>query len=137
MFTLSSRQRDQTLCMQWQCSPRCGEGWGYRGRAAKTWLRTIKDSLALRRPWRRSLCHCTRLSLPVKEQTTRILSRCLVLGVVLLPAMLFAVVAWQDRKSVLNAAERDVLGTVEIFKENAHNVFGTHKLVATLLNGYT
>jgi two-component system NtrC family sensor kinase len=136
MFTLSPRQRDQTLCMQWQCSPRCDEGWGYRGPAAETWLRTIKASLALRWPWQRSLCHGTRLSHPVKEQTTRILFRCLVLGVVLLPAILFAVVAWQDRKSVLNAAERDVLGTVEIFKENAHNVFGTHKLVTTLLNDH-
>jgi two-component system NtrC family sensor kinase len=136
MFTLPSCQRDQTLCMQWPNPPRCGEVWCFCGRAAKTWLRTIQDSLALRRPWQRSLRHGLRLDLPAKEQTTRILFRCLVLGVVLLPAMLFAVVAWQDRKSVLNAAERDVLGTVEIFKENARNVFGTHRLVTTLLNDH-
>jgi hypothetical protein len=135
--TPSAHQRDQTLCMQQPSSPLSGEGQGRSDAAAKTLLRTVKDSIAALRWLRQSrFWHTMWLGLSAKEPTTRILSRCLVLGAFLLPVALFAVVAWQDRNAVLDVAQRDVLGTVEIFSENAHNVFGTHKLVANLLNDH-
>jgi two-component system, NtrC family, sensor kinase len=109
----------------------------YGGKVAKAWLRTIKDQLVVRRwPRQTNLCHRMWLSLRGKTQATCPLFHGLVLAAVLLPAMMFAGVAWQDRKSVLNAAERNVLSTVQIFEENAHNVFGTHKLVAAMLNDH-
>jgi two-component system, NtrC family, sensor kinase len=115
----------------------CGEWRRHGGQVAKTWLRTIKNRLVTRRwPRQTNLCHSMWLGRSGKTQTTRPLFRGLVLGALLLPAMMFAGVAWQDRKSVLNAAERNVQSTVQIFKENAHNVFGTHKLVAAMLNDH-
>jgi hypothetical protein len=118
---------------------KCGEWRSLGGQVAKkrAWLRTIKDRLVARR-WQSqtSLCHSMWPCISGKPQTTRLLFYGLVLGAVLLPAMMLAGVAWQDRKSVLNASERNVLGTVQIFKENAHNVFGTHKLVAAMLNDH-
>ncbi len=58
----------------------------------------------------------------------------LVLGSVLLPAVLYAVVAWQDRVSVLAQAEQNIKSTAAILEENAHDVFTTHRLVASLVN---
>jgi signal transduction histidine kinase len=58
----------------------------------------------------------------------------LVLGAVLLPAFLYAVVAWQDRISVLSQAEQNIKITTGILEANAHDVFTTHRLVASLVN---
>jgi signal transduction histidine kinase len=112
-------------------------GGAMADKIAKTWLRTVKNWLVARRwPRQTNLCHSMWLGCSGEMQMTRLLFRGLVLGAVLLPVMMFAGVAWLDRKSVLNAVERNVLGTVQIFKENAHNVFGTHKLVAAMLNDH-
>ncbi|MDR3530704.1 MAG: hypothetical protein P4L90_09150, partial [Rhodopila sp.] len=48
--------------------------------------------------------------------------------------MLFGVVAWQDRISVMREAEQDIRNTTTIYQENAHTAFETHKLVASLVN---
>jgi hypothetical protein len=53
----------------------------------------------------------------------------LVLGAVLLPSVLFAVVTWEDRVSVLKQAEQNIKNTTAILEENAHEVFTTHRLV--------
>src|SRR6476620_610008 len=58
----------------------------------------------------------------------------LVLGSLLLPTMLYGVVAWQDRIGVLNEAEQDVQNMALIFAEHANNVFEFHKLIAGLVN---
>lgn len=83
-----------------------------------------------------NLCRHMRLGGPTKHRTTRPLFSGLVLGAALLPAMLYAVVAWQDRISVLNQAGQNVRSTVRTFEEHARNVFETHKLVASLINDH-
>ncbi len=47
---------------------------------------------------------------------------------------MYAAVAWWDRISVLNQAERMVQITAKVFEEHARNVFETHQLVASLVN---
>lgn len=58
----------------------------------------------------------------------------LLLGVLILPASLFGIVAWLDRISVLDQAALDIVATTRVLEENAHNVFDTHKLVADLVD---
>lgn len=60
----------------------------------------------------------------------------LTVGAVLLPALLFAAVAWQDYTAVLRHTQRDVGNTVRVLEEHARNLFETHKLVATLINDH-
>jgi two-component system NtrC family sensor kinase len=55
-------------------------------------------------------------------------------AVLLVPALLFLIVAWQDRRLVFDDTERDVLRTVDIFEQHARNVFQTHSLVATQID---
>jgi two-component system, NtrC family, sensor kinase len=58
----------------------------------------------------------------------------LLIGVILPPMLLFAVVAWLDRVSVLDQATQQIGITTRVLGENAHNVFDTHRLVAKLVN---
>jgi two-component system, NtrC family, sensor kinase len=58
----------------------------------------------------------------------------LILGAVLVPVLVYAAVAWWDRISVLNQAERMVQITAKVNEEHARNVFETHRLVASLVN---
>ena len=87
--------------------------------------------------WLRSLISRPNVARPTAkgEAIRHLLSgRALILGTLLLPAMLYAVVAWQDRIAVLKQAEQNVQNTARIFAENAYNVFETHKLVASTVN---
>jgi PAS domain S-box-containing protein len=60
--------------------------------------------------------------------------RILVASSLIVPAVLCAIIAWQDYKSVLRATEREVLRTTDIFHRQALNVFETHQLVAEAVN---
>ena len=62
--------------------------------------------------------------------------RALIVGALLLPALLYGVVALQDRKLVLNRAELLVSSTDRIFEENARGVLQTHKLIANMVNDH-
>jgi two-component system, NtrC family, sensor kinase len=68
------------------------------------------------------------------EPATRPWFSGLVLGALLLPTMLFGVVAWRDRVDVLRQTEQNVQSTARIMAEHADNVFETHMLVADLVN---
>jgi signal transduction histidine kinase len=46
------------------------------------------------------------------------------------PMLLFLVVAWSDRQSLLNDTDRNVRQTADIFYHHALNVFETHELIA-------
>jgi two-component system, NtrC family, sensor kinase len=61
----------------------------------------------------------------------------LILGAILVPALVYAAVAWWDRTSVLDQAEQTVQITAKVFEEHARNVFETHNLVASLVNEHT
>ncbi len=56
------------------------------------------------------------------------------LAALLVPMLLFALVAWQDRMTVLRESRHEVLRTVAVFYQHARNVFETHQLVAALIN---
>jgi len=58
----------------------------------------------------------------------------LLIAVLLVPTLLFLIVAWQDRRLVFDDAERDILRTVDIFEQHARNVFQTHALVAAQID---
>jgi two-component system NtrC family sensor kinase len=66
-----------------------------------------------------------------RQTAAAALSRRLVLAALLVPLLLFALVAWQDRRSVLRDAQKDVSRMVAIFAQHAQNVFETHALVAS------
>jgi two-component system, NtrC family, sensor kinase len=53
----------------------------------------------------------------------------------LIPLLLFVVVAVRDRQLILRAAERDVSETADIFYEHARKVFETHELIAEAIDG--
>src|SRR6185312_7810244 len=59
----------------------------------------------------------------------------LVAASLLIPILLFAIVAGEDRKSILRDAERDVAHTADIFHEHALKVFETHELIAAVVDG--
>jgi signal transduction histidine kinase/CheY-like chemotaxis protein len=59
----------------------------------------------------------------------------LVVASLLIPLLLFAIVAWEDRKSILRDAELDVTHTTDILYEHALKVFETHELIATAIDG--
>ena len=54
--------------------------------------------------------------------------RLLIAAALLIPALLFGAVAWEDRARVLREAEHEALQTVDIFRQHALNVFETHEL---------
>jgi signal transduction histidine kinase len=54
----------------------------------------------------------------------------LLIAVILPPILLFAIVAWLDRISVLDQATRNVIITSRMFAENAHDAFDEYRLVA-------
>jgi signal transduction histidine kinase len=66
-----------------------------------------------------------------RQTAATALSRRLVLAALLVPLLLFALVAWQDRRSVLRDAQKDVSRMAAIFAQHAQNVFETHALVAS------
>ena len=53
---------------------------------------------------------------------------------VVIPLLLFGVVALLDRNAVLAKAEQEVVETTEVFEAHALNVFETHELVARLVD---
>jgi two-component system NtrC family sensor kinase len=57
-------------------------------------------------------------------------SRYLVAASVLVPLLLFGIVAWLDREAVLRALERETRTTADVFQQHALNVFETHELIA-------
>jgi two-component system NtrC family sensor kinase len=61
-------------------------------------------------------------------------SRALLAAPVLIPLMLFGVVALLDRNAVLEKAEQEVIETTDVFEAQALNVFETHELVARLVD---
>jgi signal transduction histidine kinase/CheY-like chemotaxis protein len=61
-------------------------------------------------------------------------SPALVAASVLMPLMLFGVVAWLDRNAVLAKAQQEVVDTTDVFEAHALNVFETHELVARLVD---
>ena len=61
-------------------------------------------------------------------------SRALLAAPVLIPLMLFGVVAFLDRNVVLEKAEQEVIETTDVFEAHALNVFETHELVARLVD---
>jgi hypothetical protein len=100
-------------------------------------LRSYRDRSGRRGPILPSTRHrafLTRIGWRLEDSGLALGFRGLVIGAVLFPAMLFGVVAWLDRISVLDQAARDVRSTARVFKENAHNVFDTHKLVAEVVD---
>jgi signal transduction histidine kinase len=58
----------------------------------------------------------------------------LLAGVIVLPALMFSIVAWEDRVTVLEQATQDIRNTTRVLAENAHDVFATHSLVARLVD---
>jgi two-component system, NtrC family, sensor kinase len=62
--------------------------------------------------------------------------RGLIVGALLLPTLLYGVVALQDRKLVFNRSELLVSSTVRIFEEHARGVLQTHKLIASMVNDH-
>lgn len=53
---------------------------------------------------------------------------------VLVPVLLFGIVALLDRGAVLREAEQRVADTADVFEANALNVFETHELIATAID---
>ena len=84
---------------------RCKSPQSSAVKSALTWLRHVYVRLRMR------------LDVPTMDKHARHLlgGRGLIMGAVLLPAILYCVVAWQDRISVLNQAEQFVWSTVRIF----------------------
>jgi PAS domain S-box-containing protein len=62
------------------------------------------------------------------------LHRYSVAAALIVPVLLFAVVAWQDYKSIMRSTEQDVERTTEIFRRHAMNMFETHQLAAEAVN---
>ena len=60
--------------------------------------------------------------------------RLLIAAALLIPALLFGAVAWEDRGRVLRNAEQDAQQTVDIFRQHALNVFETHELIAARIS---
>ena len=60
--------------------------------------------------------------------------RLLIAAALLIPALLFGAVAWEDRARVLRETEQEALQTVDIFRQHALNVFETHELIAARIN---
>ena len=56
------------------------------------------------------------------------------LAAVVVPALLFAYVSWQDYKSEMRELEHEVLRTTEIFHRHALNVFVAHQLIFEAVN---
>jgi hypothetical protein len=61
-------------------------------------------------------------------------SRRLVLAALLVPALLFAFLAWQDRVRIMRHVRKDAMHTVAIFYQHARNVFAIHALAAALVD---
>ena len=62
--------------------------------------------------------------------------RALLAASLLIPLLLFGVVAALDRVATLNKAEQGVINTTDIFETHALNVFETHELIATAIDGW-
>jgi C4-dicarboxylate-specific signal transduction histidine kinase len=60
--------------------------------------------------------------------------RLLIAAALLIPALLFGAVAWEDRGRVLRNAEQEAQQTVDIFRQHALNVFETHELIAARIS---
>ncbi len=60
--------------------------------------------------------------------------KALLLISVLLPALLFGLAAWQNRREVVREAEARIGKTVRILHEHAIKVFETHRLVIDQVN---
>src|SRR3954467_5989583 len=60
--------------------------------------------------------------------------RLLIAAALLIPALLFGAVAWEDRGRVLGNAEQEAQQTVDIFRQHALNVFETHELIAARIS---
>ena len=105
---------------------RCERSQSSAGKSALTWLQHVYVRLRMR------------LDVPTMDKGAHQLlgGRSLIVGAVLLPAILYGVVAWQDRISVLNQAEQLVWSTVRIFEEEARGVLQTHKLTANMINDH-
>jgi two-component system NtrC family sensor kinase len=58
----------------------------------------------------------------------------LIVAAVVVPALLFAVVAWLDRAAVLRQAMQNSRYVAGIYAEHARNVFQTHRLVARMVD---
>ena len=58
----------------------------------------------------------------------------LVVGALLLPALLYAAVAWQERLIVLQQAQESLQNTTRILAEHAADVFRTYSLVDEMIN---
>ena len=58
----------------------------------------------------------------------------LIAAALLIPALLFGAVAWEDRGRVVRDAEQDAQQTVDIFRQHALNVFETHELIAARIS---
>jgi PAS domain S-box-containing protein len=54
----------------------------------------------------------------------------LIAAALVLPALLFVVVIWNDYNSILENTRAEVIRTVNVFERHAVNVFETHKLAA-------
>lgn len=75
-----------------------------------------------------------RESLPDQDLGGAWAYRLLVAATLLIPALLFGAVAWEDRARVLDNAEHDIQQTVDIFRQQALNVFETHELIAARIS---
>ena len=60
--------------------------------------------------------------------------RLLIAAALLIPALLFGAIAWEDRARVLRDTEQEALHTVDIFRQHALNVFETHELIAARIS---
>src|SRR4051812_3246246 len=60
--------------------------------------------------------------------------RLLIAAALLIPALLFGAIAWEDRARVLRDTEQEALQTVDIFRQHALNVFETHELIAARIS---
>ena len=58
----------------------------------------------------------------------------LLVATILVPALLFLLVAWHDRAIVFHDTKQVVFRTVAIFEQHARNVFQTHALIAAQIN---
>ncbi|MBS0561203.1 MAG: hypothetical protein JSR21_14240 [Proteobacteria bacterium] len=58
----------------------------------------------------------------------------LIAGAIVLPMLLFGLIAWDDRASVMEQAEQNVVNTTRTYEEHARNLFETHSLVANLID---
>ncbi len=102
-----------------------------------TWYKTLQSLRGAGWPaWLRDVHLSLHLLASSKAVRHLLDGHSLILGALLLPAMLFAVVAWQDRISVLNQAEQIVRSTDRIFEEDARGILQTHKLTANMVNDH-